>query len=282
MDQILELENTDDITSIRSRIDFTLPTLTQQSVQATGTLERPRLVLVVPRKNKALHSLVNVKLLARAVKTRAVELAIVSPHPTVRDYAKEAGIKAFGSLRRARWAGWATSQPPVAPPIETLPPVVSSPAKEDPQVKKKKKKPPKKSRKRVQKKKYEVFDGSNRPGVLRLIFRQVGALILVFILALAFVTGVIVLLPQATVTITPVAQNVEAGLVVKADPNVESVDFEELVFPARIDQVELELFGKIETAETELAPLEQATGQVVFINRTNDEQTIPVTTTIST
>jgi len=286
MRQIIELEDNDDITSIRSRIDFALPKLTQQAVQAADKPERARLLVVVPRKNKTLHSLVNMKLLARTVKSRAVEMAIVSPQPIVRDYAKEAGVKAFGSMWQAKLAGWAKKETPVAKPQETLPPVVSTvaeaPVAEPEKAVKKKRKSTPPKRKRVQKKKFEVVSGSGKPGVLRLIFKQLAVLTLIFMLAVALVAGVIALLPEATVTITPVAQPVEASLVVKAAPNVNAVDFQALTFPARLNQVELKLFGQIETVETELLPTGQAQGNVVFINRTDDEQTIPISTTLST
>jgi hypothetical protein len=93
---------------------------------------------------------------------------------------------------------------------------------------------------------------------------------------------VFALLPQATVTLTPVAQRIEAELIVKADPEVEKVDFETLSFPAQPTQVELELSDAIETVETELAPSGLAEGIVTFINRTEDEQVIPISTTLST
>jgi hypothetical protein len=283
MQQIIKLGNDDDITSVRSRIDLILATLAQQSIQATGQLEQARLLIIVPRRNKALRSLVNMKLLARMVTSRAVEMAIVSGNPTVRDNARVAGVKAFGAVWHAKLTRWIKSQTPVAKPEETVAPVVVAPVTAEPEIKKKKKRKSKKEdRKRVQKKKYDVFGGSSRPGILRLILQQLGALILVLIFALTFVVGVIALLPEATVTITPVAQSVEAGLVVKADPGVDSVDFEKLTFPARIDQVELDLFSEIETIETELAPTGQTRGQVIFVNRTDTEQTIPISTTVST
>ena len=59
MEQILELEATDDFASIRSRIEFAMskfPPLSQ-----AGNARRARLLLIVPRKNKALQSLVNMK-----------------------------------------------------------------------------------------------------------------------------------------------------------------------------------------------------------------------------
>jgi hypothetical protein len=70
--------------------------------------------------------------------------------------------------------------------------------------------------------------------------------------------------------------------VVKADPTVKSVDFETLTFPARTAQVELALSGEIETTQTELAPVGIAEGTVTFINRTEQAQLIPISTTLST
>jgi hypothetical protein len=268
MEQIvIKLEESDDITSIRSRVDFALIPPAMGARPAAGNGKPARLLLIVPRKNKALQSLVHMKLLARAAQTRAVKMAIVSDHPTVRDYAKEAGIKAFGNLHSAKWAGWVTTETPVAAPEETLPPVAPVPPEEgNGRVK------------RVKNKKYRVIQGSGRVNV----WQQLGALILLGILALALVVGVFALLPQATVTMIPVAQPLETNLVVKADPTVKTVNFKTLTFPARTAQVELALSGEIETIETELAPVGQAQGSVTFINRTDQAQLIPISTTLTT
>ena len=279
MNQIINLEKNDDITSIRSRIEFILPNLTQQSRQTAGKPEKPRLLVIVPARNKSLHRLVNMKLLARLVKSRAVEMAIVSSSPTVRDNARAAGVKAFGAVWHAKLTCWIKTQAPVAKPEETLPPVAALAQAEEPPAKKKKQKS---KPRRVKKKKFEVAPGAARPGFFKLFFRQIGMLIVIFGLAIALVLGVIALLPKATVTITPVAQPVETDLIVRADPAVDSVDFEQLLFPARIDQVELDLYGQIETVETELAPTCNAQVGIVFINRTDDEQTITISTTVST
>jgi hypothetical protein len=278
MEQILKLEKTDDITAIRNRIDFAFPPPPVSSVPVEGKLEKRRLLLLVPYKNKALQSLVNMKLLARVVKTKAVEMAIVSGHPTVRDYAREAGVKAFGSVSSAKRAGWVTRKAPVTPPDKTSPPVAPVDKKAETDVQETDTNKKKDKDKRVKKKKYIVVQGSGRIGILQ----QIGALLLLAILALALVVGVIALLPEATVTLTPAAQPVEAKLVVKADPEVESLDFQTLTFPARPAQVELELSDEIETVETELAPTGKAEGIVTFINRTEDEQKIPISTTLST
>lgn len=280
MDEVIELEVTDDITSIQNRIEFALPHLTQRSIQKAGRPGRVKLLLVVPYKNEALHSLVNMKLLARLVRARPVEIAIVTSHPTIRDYAKAVGLKVFGSQRSAKWAGWISSQTPMTPASETPASVFRFPPNHQKilahlgsfrNVKRRKRK-----------KKYEVVSGDHQPGLIQQIIRQVGILVLLFVLAMALVSGIIVLLPQATVTLTPIAQPVEAELVVKADPDMDSVSFKELTFPARIDQVELKVFGEIETVKTELAPARKAAGRVVFINRTEEVQTIPISTTVST
>ena len=78
MEQILELEATDDITSIRSRIEYVLPSLVAPAwgMEGGGKAPKPgRLLLIVPRQNMAMQSLVNMKLLARVVKNRTVEMA---------------------------------------------------------------------------------------------------------------------------------------------------------------------------------------------------------------
>jgi hypothetical protein len=278
MEKILKLENTDDITAIRSRIDFTFLPAPVLPGQITDKPEKRRLLLIVPRKNKTLRSLVNMKLLARVAQNKAIEMAIVSGHPTVRDYAKEAGVRAFGSTKAAKWAGWMKSKPPVTPPDETLPPVAPVEGEEEKVDTKDKKRTKKTGSKRRERKKYVVIQGKGRVGILQ----QLGALLALVILAFVLVFGAFALLPEATVTITPVAQTIETKLVVKADPEVESVDFQSLTFPARATQVELDLSDKIETIETELAPTGYAEGIVTFINRTEDEQVIPISTTLST
>ncbi len=272
MEKIIELEDNDDITSIRSRIDFVLPELARVAVQSGENGKRPRLLVIVPRKNQALQSLVNMKLLARTVHNRAIDVALVSRSPKVRDFAREAGFKVFGSKWLARRAGWITSQAAVAAPETTLPPVKTG----DPD------QPVPRKRKRRKKKKYVVVAGDKRAHWLKYSIQQIGLLLLIVLAAFGLVLGAVVLLPEATVTMTPLARPVEAELAVKGDPNAESVDFDTLTFPARRQQVELSLFGEIDTVKTELNEVEKARGSVVFINRTDEAQVIPISTTLST
>ena len=267
MEKILKLAHTDDMASIKGRINYAFPPRAVSVAGGAKQVENARLLLIVPRQNRTLQNLVNMKLLARLAGSKGIELALVSGHPLVRDHAKETGLKAYGSLRRAKWAGWVLEETPVAAPDKTLPPQTRGQDKTADSAKQ-----------RIKPKKYEVVQGSGRVN----LFQQLGALGLLIILAAVIVFGGLALLPQATVTLTPIAQPVEAELIVKADPDVESIDFGNLIFPARVQQVELELSSSIETVDTELAPVGKAGGSVVFINRTEDEHTIPISTTIAT
>lgn len=268
IEKVLALEESDDITAIRSRIEFALPKITPQVVHGPNGAERAKLLIVVPSQNKALNSLVNMKLLARQFSYRAVELAIVTSHPTIRDYAKEAGLKTFSSLKSAKRAGWVTDENAITPPSETLPPPLKTAGRLP--------------RNRVKKKRYAVVEGDAKRQPTIWVAQWLGRLALVLVLAVALVLGALLLFPQATVTVTPIAQPVETELIVKADPEADGVNFQELTFPARIDQVELAISDQIETVKTELAPTGRATGQVVFINRTEDSFFLPISTTVST
>lgn len=258
MKQVIKLAETDDITTIRNRIDYAFPPPLMAAEK--GNAER-KLLLVVPRKNEAMQSLVNMKLLARVMRGRAVEVAVVSPVAKVRDHAREASLKTFGSFQRAKWAGWVpTGDGDSEPELPATP--EPSPDK------------PKPSRK----KRYVVVTGPGRVNILQ----QIGAFVLVLGLAFILVLSILALVPTATITLTPVAQEIQAEVIVHADPEAESTNFQTLTFPARIEQVDLAIPGEIDTTETEWAPVGQATGFATFINRTGEPVLIPISTTVST
>ncbi len=275
---ILELEPLDDIVSIRSRIDFAVAAMPLVVGEVGAKKKRLRLVLIVPYQNQALQSLVNMKLLARLAHTKAVEVAVATDQPTVQDYAREVGLKVFGSVQAAQWQGWISPQAPLASVVETLPQAVeplpsplngngNKPVNGTADGRLSLKQKPKK---------YKVVNGSGRVG----IFQQFGYFILTGLLAIAVVLGMLMLWPQSTVTLIPVAQEVSTDLVVKGDPEAKSVDFRTLTFPARVAQVDMSLTGQIETNAAEFAPAGIAKGNVTFINRTEMAQVIPFSTTL--
>ncbi|MDM8529029.1 baseplate J/gp47 family protein [Anaerolineales bacterium HSG24] len=278
MEYILQLEKMDDLPSIRGRIEMVLSQMEAPlPVYEEAEKTRRRLLLVVPRQNKALQSLVNIKLLNRVGNSKFLELGLVTNHSIIRDYASQVGLKTFGSVRAAKRFRWISADAPMAMPGQTLPPVFvpdygasdSASMVDDAE---------RLAQKSTQTKRYRVIMGSGRVGCLQ----QLIALFLAGFLASGVVMAVILLLPQATITLTPVAQDITADLVVRGDPQADTVNFSELTFPARVAQVELSLVGNIETIEAEFAPSGYASGNITLINKTNLIQHIPLSTTLTT
>jgi len=270
MEYILQLDPLDDITSMRSRIELVVATAGGPvPVMEATNIGRRRLLLVLPNQNKALRSLVNMKLLERAVQSKAVELGLVTDHPTVRDYAQVVGLKVFGSIRAAKRFGWIKADAPLAMPDQTMPPLFAPPETAEPNPL---------PLKQTRNKNYKLVIGSGHVGCVQ----QVAGAFLTALLAIALVFGVMFLWPQATVTIVPVAKALQTDLTVKGDPQADTVDFRTLTFPARVAQVEVSLAGMIDTIEADFGPAAFASGNVTFINRSDNFQTIPYSTSLAT
>jgi len=253
MEQIIQLAPDDDITSIRSRLEWS---------------DARRVLLVVPRKNKTLRSLVHQKVLARAADRLNIQLALVTLDMKTRDAAKQAGIKTYAAEWIARKRGFISAAADRPAPEKTEAPKLRLLETPSPR------------RMRIQNKKLVLVVGSGRVGCLQ----QIIALILAGILALALVLTVLALAPSATVTLRPQVEAITATVTLTADPSpgVTAVDAENNIIPARPVQTELTLFTEVKTIDTEAAPVNFATGTVVFINRTQDEQFIPISTTLRT
>jgi hypothetical protein len=251
VDQVIYLDKDDDITAIRDRLEWA---------------KARRVLLVSPRGVKTLRSLVQLKVLARLADDLAIELGVATPDLRVRDLAREAKLRTFAGERSARLAGWVRRGAAVARPVDTTAPQLIEPGEPTP--------PP---RIRVQDRRLVVVVGSGRVGLIR----QVGALLLLLLLGLSLVAGFLAFAPQATVTLTPRLQPVLVSTIVLADPTIEVVDSARGIIPARLVQDEVRKFGAVPTIETEETPAEYAQGTVIFINRTNEEQIVPISTTVS-
>lgn len=253
MEEIIQLAPDDDITSIKTRLEW---------------VDARRVLMVVPRKNKTLRSLVSQKVLARTADTLNIELALVTQDIKTRDSAKQAGIKTYATEWIARKLGFISPVAEKSSPEKTAPPQLQlietpSPAKV-----------------RIKNKKLVVVVGSGRIGFLQ----QLVSLVIAGLLALALVCLVLALAPAATVTLTPQVDVIKAELMVTADPSLDvtAVDAENSIIPARQVQTELTLFTEVDTIDTETAPVDFAAGRVVIYNRTQDEQIIPISSTLRT
>ncbi len=90
-EQIIYLENDDDITSMRDRLDWA---------------QAERVLLIVPPKCKALTNAINLKLLQRHAANLALDVALVARNRSTRKLAHEIDIDVFSSVGKAQQAGW--------------------------------------------------------------------------------------------------------------------------------------------------------------------------------
>ena len=253
MEQIIQLALDDDIFSIQSRLEWA---------------EARQIVLVIPPKNKALRNLVHMKMLARQADALNLDLTLVTQHTYTRDLAKEAGIKTFATEWLAQRTGYISeTAAKIAPEETTSPKVQGLEAPSPPRV-------------RIQDRKLVLVVGRGRVN----IWQQLGALLLVGLLGLVVVLLVLVLAPQATVYVTPRIDLISTELILTADPapEVTTIDPANNIIPAKPVQVELTLFDSVPTINTEAAPVDFAVGSVVFFNRTQDVQRLPISTTLRT
>jgi hypothetical protein len=107
MEQIIQLAADDDITSIRSRLEWA---------------EARRVLLVIPGRNETLRNLVNLKILARTADYLNIDLALVTQNLQTRDLAKEAGIKTFASESLAQKSAFVSREAEKLAPQKTAPP----------------------------------------------------------------------------------------------------------------------------------------------------------------
>lgn len=251
MEQIIQLAADDDITSIKSRLEWT---------------DARRLLLIIPRKNKTLRSLVHLKILARTASMLNIELALVTQDLQIRDAAKQAKVKIYAAEWMARRAGFISTEVEKTGTEETTPPqlqLVEAPAV---------------SRMRIKNKKLVVVVGKGWVNFLE----QFLALILAGVLALALVVVVLAFAPIATITLTPTVERVSTQLTLTANPTIGAIDRENNIIPAEPIQVEVTIFAEVDTVDTDVAPVDLAQGSVVIFNRTQDEQFVPISTTVRT
>ena len=253
MEKIIELAVDDDIVSIKSRLEWA---------------KDSRILMVVPKKNQTLQSLVNLKLLARAADDLNLTLALATPHSNTRDLAKEVGLPTFPNERTARRKRYISREAEKTTAQTTAAPVIQDTAIPAP------------PRVRVKNRKLVLVIGKGRVS----LWQQILAFFLIGITGLALVMAVLAVAPQATLTLIPQVDVISTELTIRADPSPEitSIDRENGIIPARPLQVELTLFDEVATLETDAAPVDFATGSVVFFNRTQNEQLIPISTILRT
>jgi hypothetical protein len=213
-----------------------------------------RVLLVIPPRCQTLSNLVNLKLLQRHVHNLAMEAALVTRDGTTGELANEVGFPVFSSLGRAQRARWYGRQV-----IEKAPP------------RQKEYKGPRPREPRL-----PAWSGVPVRG------EQIVAAAFFSILFLFLAAGVLLLVPSATVTLRPVSEAVSETLLVQANPEIESIDYQTGEIPARVVEVEVEATDHISTMTKRDAADARATGTVIFVNKISEPVEIPLGTVVGT
>jgi len=245
---LLQLEPTDDATSVRDRLQF---------------LRGRRVLLVSPESGTALTRKLDLVLIQREAMRLAIRLAVVTHDPVVARNAVELDLSVFETIGGAQRAKWRRGRSKVFSGRESRP--KDEPSAED--------LAPLASRLRVE----DISPVARRArGLIRL------AIILVLLLTVGAVTYFVA--PSATVIILPQRESLEISVEITADPLIGQgqIDVEARLIPALTLRVEVEERATIETTGVRSLGTTPAVGSVVFINTTNQAVDIPQGTFIST
>jgi hypothetical protein len=245
-------------------------------------------LLVVPARNRVLRNLVNLKLLARLARNSGRKMALITGDPYVTELCRETDLITFSSVERAQKSRWlalsaAGAQPAMPGPQTTadediaVPGEVSGvdlPERPVQQVSRPKRLPI-----------FQPKPGRLSTGLWAAVGRMLSAFgFLVLIGFLAAMMGVVLLLmyPEGRIQLKARRVPVEAEVLMHANPKADRIDYATLDIPARLAQVELRDTGRIAPTGASALPTDKAHGTATFINRTTQEVTVPMSTTIST
>jgi hypothetical protein len=265
----LQLEATDDVTSVRDRLSF---------------LRGNRVLMIWPEDGTVLTRKLDLVLIQREAMRRNIRLAIVTHDPEITKQAGELNISTFetiGAAERGRWKRGRAKvftdredKPAEAPKPETREVTRTEATRaESPRPRKAEKVIKPRLRKETD---ADADDEPRRKG------SRLGLVLLLLVLILVAAGVAVLVVPQAVVTITPARAQIPAQVEITANPQATDVDIDSRTVPAQTLRVEVEDSGTLPTSGSESRSDILSTGSVVFINQTNTEVTIPAGTEIST
>lgn len=246
--QFIQIEADEDATSVKDRLAF---------------YRGERVLLVWPEEGTALTRKLDLVLIQREAIRRQIKLAFVTHDPQVTQYAKDLNISTFqtiGASERGRWKRGRSRvftgrerRPSIAPEGDTLEDITAA-------------------------YRQSLLTGHMTLGGI--IFRMV---ILGVVLGVAF--GVFYFaVPQATIRLTPAVQPLDISVQITVNPEegYSNIDIENAILPALRISVEIEETDSISTTGQQVTGQSDATGEVLFINQTDDEVTIPAGLVVGT
>ena len=230
---VIQLEVHDDVISIKDKMAW-------QSCQ--------RMILVWPKRGKILHNELELVLLNRAAKSLGAELALVTHHPVVSEWALDSNLPLFGSISAAEKSAWKTDlQGTIAHKVPKGVQAIKA-------VK-------------------EKLPLSSSPIPASPIVRKLAVLISLA----ALIALLVVAVPQAEVTYYPVPTLQEVEISIKASEVFSGINPSGNI-PEKPIFVEVNGEKSIPSSGKVSIPTTKAVGRVVFSNLTKSSVTLPVGT----
>ena len=204
-------------------------------------------LLVVPAGCKALRRPLDARLLRRQAAALDLDIALVTERADLREMAQDEGLVVFSRLAmgrrvRRKRRPWRVAD---LPGLEGL----------------------RARLKRVR-----------NPGWWRWLLGPLAFLLVVGALGATMLT----VWPRATILVTPAREPIGLSVWVEADVSIRQVDWDRMRIPARVVQTEVVDRGEVETTGVTNVAAESAKGEVMFVNLSRREVTIPVDTIVST
>lgn len=243
--EYIQLDEAEDIHSIRDRLSF---------------IRAKHVLLIWPEKGQALERKIDLIMVQREARRRAIQIAFVSHDKLVRQHAKEIGISVFSTIGEAESKRWLRTKSRIFTKRHHKPFEEAGPEELMEVVS------------RVKSDRYK----KNRT---RIWIERLALLAFTFMI----ISGTfIIVTPQASIEIPLYQESISIQTELIADPNAQDINIETGIIPATILRVNVETSGTISTTGQQEVSAVVASGSVVFTNQTETEIVVPVGTTIST
>ncbi|MFN8595430.1 MAG: baseplate J/gp47 family protein [Anaerolineae bacterium] len=247
MDHILELEDYDDIHSIRDRL---------------ALIAEGRVILVVPWDSPSLRKSVDLHVIKRFAETNKLEVALVSTEGEIRMSARELGLPVFRSVEAAqRKAQW------------------HKPVDEDDELKPWQ--PSARKRREAQRAAEERNQADVQARKRHPAWQLVKVLLLLIVLVVLSVAAVAII-PSAEITLVPSSQQIVVTINVIADPEAEEADAATAHVPAAEVTTIVREMITVPTTGKKGIPASRASGTVIFVNQLNAPVTVGKGTAVRT
>ncbi len=249
-------------------------TLAAATAALRGAGPGDRVLLVLPSQSDDLASEVRLQVLRREADAGQVQVGLVTGDADVRQWAHSARIPVFASVDKAqgRWhypkPVSALPSPDVARSFVVSPPHQVGRGLTAPSV--------------VTVGSNTVLDGRTRRRKRRGWLVALGYLVMT-VLLVAVLGGLgVVLLPRASVTVTPARIRTVISIAITAQTGLDAPDLANKTVPARIVQARVEGFATAQATGSDFAPAAKAAGVVTLINKTAREVRVPQGTSVRT